>query len=74
MQGWGGHEVRRKQEACVPASAWQVPDYMMLQFWAAYEGREEKCERQCRGLPSLLTLSPARPPVWGSDRRGRMRE
>ena len=32
-QGRGGHEVRRKQEASAPIPAWQVPDYMMLQFW-----------------------------------------
>lgn len=72
VQGWGGREARGKQAARGPASARQVPAYMMLQFWAAWEGRET-CERPCLALPSLLILapSPPRPPVWGSDRRGR---
>jgi hypothetical protein len=29
----GQHQVRRKQMASTLTPAWQVPDYMMLQFW-----------------------------------------
>lgn len=29
----GRHEVKRKQTASTLTPAWQVPHYMMLQFW-----------------------------------------